>query len=76
MAVMVLEMKKEIENDTNISTSQVSLSQIREYSNQLKNALIKMGATDWEISLVCDEMVINSIRNNREVDDVAWAILQ
>lgn len=76
MAVMVLDMKKEVENNVNIATSQISLSQISEYSKQLKKTLIKMGATDCELSLVCDEIVINSIRNNREVDDVAWAILQ
>lgn len=65
-------------NNKNMSTyiSEISPSQIKEYNDLLISALKSMGATDNELSLVCDAIIINSIHNNRKAEDVAWAILQ
>lgn len=57
-------------------TPEVTVSQINDYKTALIKELIKMGATESEKNLVCNEMIINSIINNRRVEDVAWAILQ
>lgn len=69
--------KKDDENNTGaLRVSNVSLSEFNNYKDLLVNALKKMGATEQELSLICDAIIINSIHNNRKVEDVAWAILQ
>lgn len=59
-----------------IATSQISLSQIESFRRLLFIEMQKMGATDDELSLICDSIILNSIRNNRKPEDVAWAVLQ
>lgn len=72
---MVLDMK-DVKKSTNIDTQEITSSQINEYRDMLISALKRMGATNQEISLVGDAIILNSIHNNRKVEDVAWAILQ
>lgn len=55
---------------------QVSLTQIEEFRNLLIIEMQKLGATESELSLICDAIILNSIRNNRQPEDVAWAVLQ
>ncbi len=58
------------------STSQISLSQIESFRQLLYIEMKKMGATENDFSLICDSIILNSIRNNRKPEDVAWAVLQ
>lgn len=69
-------MKKNNKNNTNMYISEINSSKFKEYNDLLIKTLIKMGATEQELSLVCDEIILNSIHNDRKVEDVAWAILQ
>ncbi len=55
---------------------EICSSQFNEYKESLILAMKEMGATEDELELLCDEIIFNSIRNNRKVEDVAWAILQ
>lgn len=55
---------------------QVSLTQIETFRNLLIIEMQKLGATESELSLICDTIILNSIRNNRQPEDVAWAVLQ
>ncbi len=57
----------------NISTSPEETLQ---YRSMVILEMKKMGATDQEIKLLRDETILNSIRNKRRPEDVAWAILQ
>ena len=50
--------------------------QIDAYRTTVVIEMEKMGATNQEISLLRTETVLNSIRNHRKPEDVAWAILQ
>ena len=59
-----------------ISTSQISLKQIESFRQLLYIEMQKLGATEAELSLICDSIILNSIRNNRKPEDVAWAVLQ
>lgn len=72
----VLDMEKDVKKSTSIYAQEISSSQIKEYRDLLISALKKMGAADQDISLVCNAVIINSIHNNRKVENVAWAILQ
>lgn len=36
----------------------------------------KQGATDKDLNLITDQIIRNTIKNGRNVKDVAWAILQ
>jgi len=53
-----------------------SPEEILHYRNLVIIEMEKMGATDQEIRLLSNETILNSIRNKREPEDVAWAILQ
>lgn len=57
--------------DTSTSPEEIS-----QYRNMVILEMEKMGATDQEIQLLCTETILNSIRNKRKPEDVAWAILQ
>lgn len=53
-----------------------SPEQILLYRDKVIEALKRFGATSQEIALLHDETILNSIRNNRKPEDIAWAILQ
>ncbi len=53
-----------------------SPEQILLYRDKVIEALKQFGATSQEIALLHDETILNSIRNNRKPEDIAWAILQ
>ena len=55
---------------------QISQKEIDAYRNRLIDALLRLGATDNDMSLICDTIVKNSILNHRNPEDVAWAVLQ
>lgn len=55
---------------------EICSSQFNKYKESLILAMKEMGATEDELELLCDEIIFNSIRNNRKAEDVAWAILQ
>lgn len=46
------------------------------YRSVLIATMRKMGATENDINLIHEATIINSIRDNRKPEDVAWAILQ
>lgn len=48
---------------------------ISNYKAEIITEMRKMEATDEEIALLSDEMIINAIRNGRKPADVAWAVL-
>lgn len=54
----------------------VSPSQIDDYKDSLIMEMEKIGASEQEIGLINDNLVLNSIKNGRQPEDVAWAILQ
>lgn len=56
--------------------SSITQDQIDAYRTTVVIEMEKMGATNQEISLLRTETVLNSIRNHRKPEDVAWAILQ
>lgn len=60
----------------NTAPPSISSEIISSYRKELIEEMIRLGATDNELDLVCDNTVINSIMNKRKVEDVAWAILQ
>lgn len=58
------------------SADSVSSMQIDDYRARVVCEMKKMGATEQEFSLLHDITIRNSIINQREPRDVAWAILQ
>lgn len=56
--------------------SSITQDQIDAYRTTVVIEMEKMGATNQELSLLRTETVLNSIRNHRKPEDVAWAILQ
>ncbi len=60
----------------NISTPNISPEKIDAYRTLVVREMQKMGATNQEISLLCQETIINSLQKNRKPEDVAWAVLQ
>lgn len=54
----------------------IPITEITQYRKAVTGAMEKMGATSSEIALLREETIINSIKNNRKPEDVAWAILQ
>ena len=56
--------------------SSITQDQIDAYRTTVVIEMEKMGATNQEISLLRTETVLNSIRNHRKPEAVAWAILQ
>lgn len=61
-------------NSTDIS--RVKTEQIDSYRLALVSELKKQGATESDIGLVSDTIIINSINAGRKPKAVAWAILQ
>lgn len=57
-------------------SSSITQDQIDAYRTTVVVAMEELGATSQEISLLRTETVLNSIRNQRKPEDVAWAILQ
>lgn len=53
-----------------------SPEEIFQYRAKVILEMEKMGATDEEIQLLRTETILNSIRNKRKPEDVAWSILQ
>lgn len=49
---------------------------IERYRDMLISELEKQGASESDLKLISEEMIVNAINNNRKVDDIAWAILQ
>ena len=77
----VFDIEKRFENGkasamVSVSTVQVSSEQIDSYRKRVAIEMKKMGATEQELSLLHNETIRNSIINEREPRDVAWAILQ
>ena len=56
--------------------SMVSPEQISSFRVQVEAAMVKMGATKNELSLLHDEAIQNTIRRNGKPEDLAWALLQ
>ena len=48
----------------------------QEVKIKLQEEMKKQGATDKELNLITDQIIRNTIKNDRNVEDVAWAILQ
>ena len=46
------------------------------YKLKLEEEMQKQGADDSDFKLISDELITNAMKNNREPQDVAWAILQ
>ncbi len=59
-----------------VADTSTSPEEILQYRTMVILEMKKMGATDQEIKLLRNETIINSIRNKRSPEDVAWAILQ
>lgn len=59
-----------------MTASQPPPTQIESFRQSLFSKMLELGASEAELSLVCDSTILNSIRNNRNPEDVAWAILQ
>lgn len=57
--------------DTTASPEEITL-----YRRLVIAEMEKLGATSQEIALLQLETILNSIRNKRKPEDVAWAILQ
>ena len=69
-------MKTMANNENNIKELREK-EMIEEYKGMLQMELLALKVPFKEIlTLVTDELVINSIRNHQRVEDVAWAIIQ
>ena len=53
----------------------ISAESVSNYKTEVIVEMRKMEATDEEIALVSNEMIINAIRNGRKPADIAWAVL-
>lgn len=60
----------------NAKFSIIDEAEIIIYRQRLIEEMNKMGATEQELNLIHTETIENSIRQNIEPEDVAWAILQ
>lgn len=49
---------------------------VSEYRKQVEDAMLDMGARKEDLNLVTDAIIRNALRNHRDPEDVAWAILQ
>lgn len=65
-----------INRNIQTSTSEISSLQVDSYKELLIAEMKKLGASEQEVNLVCNNLILNSIRNGRQPEDVAWAILQ
>lgn len=54
----------------------VSLQQILEFKDKVIAKMIEMGVTDEQLSAVDNKIIEIAIKNNKNVDDTAWALLQ
>lgn len=54
----------------------VSLQQILEFKDKVIAKMIEMGVTDEQLSAVDNKIIEVAIKNNKNVDDTAWALLQ
>lgn len=54
----------------------ITEEKIRVYKEELVEELKKQGATEKEIGLISDELIINAINNKNSASNVAWALLQ
>lgn len=59
---------------SSIDVNRISVEQIDSYRTALISELKKQGATDLDVILVSDEVIINSINAGRNPKAVAWAI--
>lgn len=50
--------------------------EILDYKKRLKVELINQGAKKSDFLLLTEQTIINSIKQNRDPKDVAWAIIQ
>ena len=48
----------------------------KEFKTEIEREMKQQGATKEELKLISDELVKNSIKKQRKVKDVAWAVLQ
>ncbi len=69
-------MKKYFLLRNHVIDTSTSPEEILQYRTMVILEMKRMGATDQEIELLRNETIINSIRNKRRPEDVAWAILQ
>lgn len=69
-------MKKYFLSRIHTMDTTTSPEEISQYRTKVITEMEKMGATDREIKLLHTETIINSIKNKRKPEDVAWAILQ
>lgn len=53
-----------------------SKKEILDYKKKLKIELINQGAKKSDFSLIKEETIINSLKQNRDPKDVAWALIQ
>lgn len=60
----------------NMPKKSIPPEKIERYRDMLISELEKQGASESDLELISEEMIINAINNNRKVDDIAWAILQ
>lgn len=49
---------------------------IDNYRYLLQQEMVKLGATEQELTLIKDATIRNAIKRNRKPEEVAWAILQ
>lgn len=64
------------ENQVRKSQSGYSNAVIEDFRQQVKSVMLDMGARKEELNLITDSIIRNAIRNHRDPEDVAWAILQ
>ena len=62
--------------NSSVNVERIGAKQINSYRVALVSELKKQGATESDIGLVSDTVIINSINAGRNPKAVAWAILQ
>lgn len=62
--------------NSSVNVERIGTKQINSYRVALVSELKKQGATESDIGLVSDTVIINSINAGRNPKAVAWAILQ
>ncbi len=73
---MIIIQKFGSDSTTAIKYTTISQDEISSYRSSLIIKMKKIGASNNDLKLIHDATIRNSIRNNRNPDDVAWAILQ
>lgn len=59
-----------------ICIENVDMKDIMSYRKLVIAEMEKLGASETDKQLLCDTIIKNSIRNKREPEDVAWALIQ